>query len=247
MKALLLLLVMILSHSTYGQKKFDVDKFNTSSGQLAITFISHGTLMFQWDGKTVHVDPVSQYADYSEMPKADIILITHEHGDHLDAKAIRKILKPGTKVIMTKACYDALDNKSGMDIMVLSNGDDYNFEKVQIHAIPAYNIQNKNADGKPYHPKGKGNGYVISFANKKVLVAGDTENIPEIKALKGIDIAFLPMNLPYTMTPEMVTDAAKAFKPDILYPYHYGKTDPEKLKDLMKDVNGVEVRIRNLE
>jgi len=117
---------------------------------------------------------------------------------------------------------------------------------LKIEAVPAYNIVHMRRENMPYHPKGDGNGYIITFGNKRVYVAGDTENIPEMKALKDIDIAFLPMNLPYTMSPEMVADAAKAFKPKILYPYHYGRTDTSKIVKLMKGVKGIEVRIRDL-
>ena len=203
--------------------------------------------MFNWNDKVIQVDPVMREADYSTMPKADLILVTHEHGDHLDPEAISDLLKKGTKIVMTKACYDQLKDRSGMDINVMANGDHFDYEGMQIDAIPAYNIVHKRDDGSPYHPKGSGNGYVIDFGGKRVLVAGDTENIPEIKNLKNIDIAFLPMNLPYTMTPEMVADAAKAFKPAVLYPYHYGKTDTNKLLERMKGVDGVDVRIRPLE
>ena len=117
---------------------------------------------------------------------------------------------------------------------------------MEIEAVPAYNIVHMRSEGVPYHGKGVGNGYVIKFSDKKVYVAGDTENIPEMKSLDKIDIAFLPMNLPYTMTPEMAADAAKAFNPKTLYPYHYGETDTSKIVSLMKDVPGVEVRIRKL-
>ena len=231
---------------TNAQTNFEEDKFDTSSGDLTVTFIGHGTLMFNWNGIIVHVDPVSSEADYSKMPKADLILVTHEHQDHLDPGAIRKILKKNTKIVMTKACYDMLDDRTGMDIKVMDNGDNFTFAGIDIDAIPAYNMVHKRPDGNFYHPKGRGNGYVLNFGGKRVLVAGDTENIPEIKALKNIDIAFLPMNLPYTMTPEMVADAAKAFKPGILYPYHYGSTDTGELLRLMKGVDGVQVRIRQM-
>ena len=117
---------------------------------------------------------------------------------------------------------------------------------MRVEAVPAYNLEHKRPDGKPFHPKGEGNGYVLTFGGKRVYVAGDTENIPEMEALRDIDIAFLPMNLPYTMTPEMVAAAARAFKPKVLYPYHYGDTDPQKLVDLLKDLPAVEVRVRDL-
>jgi L-ascorbate metabolism protein UlaG (beta-lactamase superfamily) len=130
--------------------------------------------------------------------------------------------------------------------MVLNNGDSLIFEGIEIDAVPAYNIKNMRSEGNPFHPRGEGNGYVIHFGDKKVYVAGDTEDIPEMSKLKDIDIAFLTMNLPYTMTPGMVANAAKMFHPRILYPYHFGNTDTSKLLDLMKDQNTTEVRIRNL-
>ena len=130
--------------------------------------------------------------------------------------------------------------------IVMQNGDVKTIEGLIIEAVPAYNLVHMRSEGVPFHPKGRGNGYVITFGDKRIYVAGDTENIPEMKKLKDIDYAFLPMNLPYTMTPEMVADAAKAFKPKILYPYHYGKTDPSKLVALMEDTPQVEIRIRKM-
>ena len=233
--------------SGVGQKQamtylgFEQDIFNTSAGELKIVFIGHGTLMFDFNGKIIHVDPVSREADYTKMPKADFILITHEHGDHLDAKAIKIIRKEETKIVLTKICSERVAGG-----IMMQNGDTRNIQGLKIEAVPAYNIVHKRSGGMPFHPKGNGNGYVITFGDKKVYVAGDTENIPEMKKLKNIDIAFLPMNLPYTMTPEMVADAAKAFKPKILYPYHYGQTDPEKLVNLLKDSEDTEVRVRKM-
>ena len=128
----------------------------------------------------------------------------------------------------------------------MKNGEIKTVQNLKIEAIPAYNIKHMRSPGNPYHPKGVGNGYIITFGDKRVYVAADTENTPEMKALKNIDIAFLPMNLPYTMTPEMVADAAKAFMPKILYPYHYGNTDTSKIVELLKDVEGIEVRIRDM-
>ena len=129
----------------------------------------------------------------------------------------------------------------------MKNGDSGTFAGLNIKAVAAYNIERKRADGNAFHPKGNGNGYVIQFGDKKVYVAGDTENIPEMKSLKDIEIAFLPMNLPYTMTPEMVVEATKLFKPKVLYPYHFGNTDTNKLVELMKNQNKTEVRIRKLD
>ena len=128
----------------------------------------------------------------------------------------------------------------------MKNGDVLNLAGLKIEVVPAYNIVHKRPDGEPYHPKGQGNGYVVTFGKTRLYVAGDTENTPEMKSLKKIDIAFLPMNLPYTMTPEMVADAVRAFEPKVLYPYHYGQTDPNMLVNLLKDSKKTEVRIRKL-
>jgi L-ascorbate metabolism protein UlaG (beta-lactamase superfamily) len=197
--------------------------------------------MFTFGGKVIHVDPWSKMADYTKLPKADIILLTHHHGDHLDTKALDTLRTEKTTVVLTETC--AAKVKGGV---VMNNGDVKTLQGLKIEAVPAYNIVHMRSKGTPFHPKGNGNGYVITFGDKRVYVAGDTENVPEMKGLKEIDIAFLPMNVPYTMTPEMVADAAKAFKPKILYPYHYGKTDTSKLVDLLKDTGDIEVRIRNM-
>ena len=217
------------------------DVLPTSAGDLKITFIGHGSLRFTFNGKVIHVDPWSRLTDYSTLPKASVIMITHEHPDHLDTAAIETLRDNRTVVVLTAACAEKV--RGGM---VMKNGEVRAVQGVRIEAVPAYNIVHKRSDGSPFHPKGVGNGYLLTFGNRRVYIAGDTENTPEMKALKGIDVAFLPMNLPYTMTPEMVADAAKTFRPKILYPYHYGDTDPTKLTDLMKDTPLVEVRIRKM-
>ncbi len=221
---------------------FEQDIIKTSIGDLIITCIGHGTLMFTCNNKTIHIDPVGREADYSKMPKADIILITHEHGDHLDPDAIKTIREKSTELLLTKTCAEKVTGG-----IIMQNGDVRTVQGLKIEAVPAYNIVHMRSGNNPYHPRGQGNGYVITFGETRVYVAGDTENSPEMKQLKNIDVAFLPMNLPYTMTPEMVADAAKAFRPRILYPYHFGQTDTSKLVDLLKDEEDIEVRIRKLE
>jgi len=236
---------IVLTSIAFAQDEFESDVISTSKGDLKMTFVGHGTLMFQLNDMVIHIDPTMREADYASMPDADLVLITHQHGDHLDPTALKHIMKKGTEVVMTQTCADNLEDFS-LGI-VMNNGDTKTVKGILIEAIPAYNIVNKRSGGGPYHPKGEGNAYVLTIGDKKVLIGGDTENIPEIKALKGIDIAFLPMNLPYTMTPEMVADAAKAFKPKILYPYHFGQTDPQELVDLLKNEKGIEVRVRKLD
>ena len=223
-----------------AQEKVETDVIKTSAGNLEITFIGHGTLMFTFGGKVIHIDPWTQLADYSKLPKADLILITHEHRDHLDLKAVDILRKERTAIVCPKIPAQQVKGAT-----VMNNGDVKTIEGLTIKAIPAYNIVGKRDTGQPFHPKGDGNGYVIAFGDKNVYVAGDTENVPEMKALKGIDIAFLPMNLPPTMSPEMVADAVLAFKPKILYPYHFGETDTPKLLALLKD-SGIDVRIRKM-
>jgi L-ascorbate metabolism protein UlaG (beta-lactamase superfamily) len=234
-------LVIVFCAFTAHAQGFEMDSIKTSAGELKITFIGHGTLMFSFGGKIIHVDPVGQMADYKKLPKADIILVTHEHSDHLDTKAIAKLRTSKTILVMTENC--AKQVKGGI---VMRNGDIKTIEGLIIEAVPAYNLVHMRSPGVPFHPKGVGNGYVISFGDIRVYVAGDTENTPEMKALKAIDIAFLPMNLPYTMTPEMVADAAESFRPKVMYPYHYGDTDTSKLVELLKDTPEIEVRIRSL-
>jgi len=228
-------------NTAMAQETFEKDVIKTSAGNLEMTFLGHGSLMFSINNKIIHIDPFSNVADYNRLPKADLILITHEHGDHLDLRALPLILKQNTQIICTEKCAPSLSNS-----IIMKNGDTRSFAGITIEAVPAYNIKNGPAAGQVYHPKGQGNGYILTIGDKRVYVAGDTENTPEMKALKNIDIAFLPMNLPYTMTPEMVADAVLAFKPKILYPYHYGETNPQKLQELLKNEKNIEVRIRKL-
>ena len=222
-----------------GQQKFPEDTFKTAGGDLRITFIGHGSLMLSFGGKIIQVDPYGSLADYSKLPKADLALITHEHRDHLDPKALDAARTDKTVVVLTAAVSKTVQGGT-----VMRNGDVKTVEGLRIEAVPAYNIANKRPDGAPFHPKGDGNGYIVTFGDKRVYIAGDSENTPEMKALRNIDIAFLPMNLPYTMTPEMAADAAKAFRPKVLYPYHYGDTDTDKLVKLLAGEKDIEVRIR---
>lgn len=220
---------------------FEKDVVKTVAGNLEITFIGHGSLMLKSGGKIIHVDPYSKLADYAKLPKADLVLLTHEHQDHLDLMALQQVTKADTAVVLTEKCAEKVTGG-----IIMHNGDTRNVKEINIEAVPAYNIVHKRDNGQPFHPKGTGNGYVLTFAGKRVYIAGDTENIPEMTRLKQIDIAFLPMNLPYTMTPEMVADAAGSFKPKVLYPYHYGETDPARLVTLLKGGPEIEVRIRRM-
>jgi L-ascorbate metabolism protein UlaG (beta-lactamase superfamily) len=220
--------------------KFETDVLPTSAGDLAITFLGHGSLIFLFKSMHIYVDVYGEVADYSKLPKADLVFLTHEHFDHLDPKALAAVQTDKTKLVYTEACAQTV--KGGT---VMHNGDHQTVGGIPVEAVAAYNMIHLRENGQPFHPKGAGNGYVFTFGETRVYVAGDTENTPEMKALKKIDVAFLPMNLPYTMTPEMVADAAKAFHPKILYPYHFGKTDTAKLSELLKGEK-IEIRIRKM-
>ena len=178
------------------------DDFSYGGNKLSITFLGHASLVLDWNGTVVYVDPVSQYGPFTALPKADLVLVTHEHGDHFDPKAIAAVSKEGTRIVTNKRVADKL--KKGE---VLANGQTWEGLKMKIEAVPAYNTT-KGREG--FHPKGRDNGFVLTLGKKRVYIAGDTEDIPEMAALKNIDIAFLPVNQPYTMTPAQAVKAALA-------------------------------------
>ena len=168
--------------------RFERDTIKTTAGDLAITFVGHATLMFEFQGKVIHVDPVAREADYTKLPKADLILVTHEHGDHLDPAVIKMLRTEKTAVVLTERCAEKVEGG-----VVMKNGDVKTVQGLKIEAVPAYNMVHMRSSGEPYHPKGAGNGYVITFGDKRVYVAGDTENIPEMAWLEDIAVAFLAM------------------------------------------------------
>lgn len=218
------------------------DSYLTKLGELNVTLVGHASLMFEINGKIIHIDPYSKVADYSKLPKADLILLTHEHSDHLDLNAIEQIKQAKTRFVVSKVCADSIGYGD-----VLSNGDKTIFEGIEIQAVPAYNIVSKRPDGQYYHPQGRGNGYVLTFGSEKVYVAGDTENIPEMEQLKGVYIAFLPKNTPYTMTDDMFVDAAQKVSPVYLYPYHFSEFNDKKItKALEKENNKAKLLVRSM-
>ena len=235
---ILTLIALAITYNGFSQNYPEFDRINTSVGNVELHFIGHGSLMFKTNGFIIYIDPVKTSGDYRFLPKADLILVTHDHYDHLDIPLINELKKEGTVVITNEKSTEQIGWAFPM-----ADGDRQEINNIVIEAVPAYNIVNMRAPGEPFHSKGVGVGYILTIGGTKFYVAGDTENIPEMKELRNIEVAFLPMNLPYTMTPEMVADAAKAFKPRILYPYHYGETDTNEIVNLMKD-SGVEVRIR---
>ena len=220
---------------------FASDSFRTPAGkELTITFIRHGSLLLSYAGKQIQVDPVSEYADYSTFPKADLILITHAHGDHLDLKAIEALRKTETAVIANPESAE----KVGATAQVMRNGDSQTWQGVRIEAVPAYNT----TEGRDkFHPKGRDNGYVLDFDGFRVYIGGDLEDIPELSDLKAIDVAFLPVNQPYTMTPEQAAHAARVIQPKVFYPYHYSQTPVAETLPALLEGSGVELRIRALQ
>jgi L-ascorbate metabolism protein UlaG (beta-lactamase superfamily) len=215
-----------------------VEEFKTSAGTVKITIVRHASMLIEAGGKAIHVDPWSQ-GNFDGLPKADLILITDIHQDHLDQKAIDQVKKDGTEFIAPAAVA-----KTVTQAKVLANGESTTWDKWKIEAVPMYNLKRGPSAGTLYHDKGRGNGYVLTYGGTRFYIAGDTEGTPEMRAMKNIDVAFVPMNLPYTMTPEEAADAVRAFHPKIVYPFHYRGSDPEVFKKAL-DGTGIDVRLRN--
>jgi len=213
------------------------DSFETSAGPVKITPIQHASLMIEAGGKVIQVDPVGNF--YQGMPKADLILITDIHGDHMSPPTIAQLKKEGTVIIAPAAVA-----KTVTEAQVLNNSETKQWSGWTIEAIPMYNIKRGPSPGQLFHDKGRGDGYVLTYGGKRFYLSGDTEGIPEMRALKNIDVAFVCMNLPYTMPPEEAADAVKAFKPKVVYPYHYRGSDLKVFEKALAG-SGIEVRIRD--
>ncbi len=250
MKVKFLIMAMMIVGSLCGCSAQDgepaeegCDVFKTPTGTTVKMYcIKHGSLRMQVGDKWIYVDPVTKAVkpetDYSTLPKADYILVTHEHFDHLDSVAINQLTKEGTVLITNARCHEILGGKGD----VMANGDTRILPgDWTIDAVPAYNISPEKLK---FHPKGRDNGFVLTLEGMRIYIAGDTEDIPEMGTIKDIDVAFLPCNLPYTMSPEQCSQAAMMIKPAVLFPYHYGETDIQRLVKLL-DGSGIDVRIRN--
>jgi len=213
-----------------------VQTFTTSDGAVEITPIFHASVMIKAGGDTIYVDPAPP-ANISGLKPGGLILITDIHPDHLNLADITALSDDKTDIIGPAAVQTTVTTAK-----TIANGESTQWHKWKITAVPMYNLHNTMPNGTPFHPKGRGNGYVLSYGGKSFYFAGDTEGIPEMHELKNIDVAFIPMNLPYTMTPEAAADAVKAFKPKVVIPYHYRGQDVQKFADALKGT-GIEVRI----
>ena len=224
-----------------------VQTIQTKNGNLQIQPVTHATFVMTYNNKTFYVDPTGGPAPFTGMSKPDIIIITDIHGDHCDPKTIDSIRTPNTVFIVPRAVAERLRGVNPSKLVILNNGQKADKEGVSITAIPMYNLP-ENADSR--HTKGRGNGYVINFGGKNVYISGDTEDIPEMRHLKNIDVAFVCMNLPYTMDIHQASSAVLEFKPKIVYPYHYrgqeGLSDVNAFRKLVNDGNkNIDVRLVN--
>ena len=229
---------MAASCATKSVDNPNVETFKAKGGKVEITCINHGSLAISYKGYLIQVDPVMNYGgkelDYGAFPKADLILITHEHGDHYSKETIEMVSKEGTRVIAPEKVHEMLGYGE-----IMANGESTNADKgIIIEAIPAYNTTDSRQQ---FHPKGNGNGYLLTIGGLRVLISGDSENIDYYSQLKDIDVAFLSANQPYTMTPRQCSNAAKAINPKVLIPYHLGNTDVKAIEEGLEGT-GIEMR-----
>jgi L-ascorbate metabolism protein UlaG (beta-lactamase superfamily) len=232
--------VLLMAGAALAAAARDTDTFDTAAGPVRITPIYHASLLIQARGKAIYVDTWDQ-GNYDGLPKADLILVTDIHPDHLDPAQMTLLSTPATVVIVPPVVATVVTNAK-----VLRNGESTTWDAWTIDAIPMYNIKRGPRKGVYWHEKGRGNGYILTYGTKRFYIAGDTEGIPEMRALKNIDVAFIPMNVPYTMPPEEAADAVRAFHPAVVYPYHYHfkDTDPAVFARALAGT-GIDVRLRN--
>jgi len=228
----------VLSFAPLAQS---ADVIQTSGGELRITPIGHGSLMLEFGGKTIHVDPASRGGgDFTGLPKADLILVTDVHGDHQDRDLINSLKQASTIVVAPPSVAQTIT-----EAQTISNGETKTIAGIRIEAVPMYNLTRGPEPGKLFHDKGRGNGYILTLADKRVYISGDTACTPEMKGLTNIDVAFVCMNLPYTMTPGEAAECVKSFRPKVVYPYHSRGSNTQEFADALSSTAGVEVRLRD--
>jgi len=215
------------------------DHLVTSAGEVVIHPVYHASLILGWNGTTIYVDPGNPASRFTGLPRADLILLTHEHSDHYDAATVNAIKGSNAVILATSTVYDSMSSNLKALTTVLTNGATTNFLTMTIDAVPAYNLTTT------HHPRGRGNGYVLTLGGERIYLSGDTEDIPEMRALSGIDVAFVCMNLPYTMTISQAVSAVREFQPKVVYPYHYSLTaNATGFKSQLGTDLGIEVRLR---
>ena len=237
MKLLLMLLCTLFAIVPLARAA-DTQVIPTPAGPVKITPLYHASTLIEAGGKTIYLDPAKP-AKLSGLPKADLILITDIHGDHMDPASIKEVSKAETEILAPPAVVQTVTAAKPM-----GNGETKNWQGWTIDAVPAYNLKRGPAPGKLFHDKGRGNGYVLTYGGKRFYFSGDTEGVPEMRALKNIDVAFVCMNLPYTMPPDEAADAVKTFHPKIVIPYHYRGSD---LSVFTKGLEGTGIEVRLLE
>ncbi len=215
------------------------DEISTSAGNVQITPIHHATVLFRFGGKAIYLDPTKEGLT-AGLPKADFVLLTDIHPDHFDPPALDSLKTPSTVFVGPAVLKDKVPG-----LLVVANGDTKQLDSFTVQAAAMYNLQRGPSPGKLYHDKGRGNGYVFTFGDKRFYVSGDTECTPVMKALKNIDVAFVCMNLPYTMPPAEAAECIRAFQPNVVYPYHFRGQDPKQLQSLLANDKNIQVRIRS--
>lgn len=215
------------------------DSYEIEGGEIVIFPIDHASFVMTVPGVVIYNDPVGGASAYEGHPAPDLILITHEHGDHYDVDTLAALVGEQTQLVTNPAVFDMLPEDLKAKARSIGNGDSTSVGDLGIEAIPAYNTTEGRLQ---YHPQGRDNGYVLTVGGRRVYIAGDTEDIPEMRALTGIHIAFVPMNLPFTMDVDQASSAVAEFKPDFVYPYHYRDSDPEAFAAKVAEA-GVETQV----
>lgn len=228
--------------STRAADKLTGDVIPATGGDVIIHPINHATFAMAWGDKVIYADPVGGTNRFDGLPRPDLILLTHGHPDHFSVEILQAVAGEKTMLVAPPSVVSQLPEKLRPQTVVMTNGETKTVAGISLEAVAAYNTTPAHAQ---YHPKGVGNGYVVTLGNRRIYVSGDTEDIPEMRALKNIDVAFICINQPYTMTEEQAADAVRAFKPKIVYPYHSRGSDLEKFKSLVGADSGIEVRLRN--
>ena len=244
MKNILLALALLLVTDLSAQS-LKGDIIPTSDGNLTIQPILHGTLGLEWQGKIIYIDPYGGAEAFAGLPDPDMIIITDIHGDHHNPKTLEVLQTEGVKFVVPQAVADQME--VAYDLQVMGNGDSWSWQGITIEALPMYNLPE---DETSRHTKGRGNGYLLTFGGKRIYISGDTEDIPEMRALENIDVAFVCMNLPYTMSIDQAADAVLEFQPAVVYPFHYrgteGLADVDQFKAMVIGKNDrIDVRLRS--